>query len=98
MRLTPSQIAIIQQIVRAEVGAGSVVRLFGSRLDDAARGGDIDLLVEMPDPVEQPALLSARLAGKLIRAFDGRHVDVVLSAPNLQILPIHQQARKGVVL
>jgi predicted nucleotidyltransferase len=72
------------------------VRLFGSRLLDDARGGDVDLLVELPDAVEQPAMLAARLSTRISRAMDGRQVDVVLLAPNLRRLPIHDIAlREG---
>lgn len=99
MRLAPEQIETIRSVVRAEAGEDAVVRLFGSRLDDAARGGDIDLLLEMSRPVAEPAMFSARIAARLIRALQGRHVDVVLRAPNLRVLPIHEvAAREGVLL
>ena len=47
MRLTPAEHTTIRETVQAIAGTGSRVRLFGSRLDDRARGGDIDLLVEL---------------------------------------------------
>jgi len=46
MRLTELQRTIIRQTVSSIVGSGAHVILFGSRLDDGARGGDLDLLVE----------------------------------------------------
>lgn len=46
MRLNASQTCMILQCVRQQFGADASVMLFGSRLDDAARGGDVDLLVE----------------------------------------------------
>lgn len=98
MRLTAAQATAIRRIVGEEAGDDVVVRLFGSRLDDNARGGDIDLLLQMPRPIESPALFSARVAARLIRALDGRHVDVVLAAPNLGTLPIHEHAAEGVLL
>ncbi len=36
MRLTPQAIEIIRQTVRAELGDGAQVRVFGSRTDDLA--------------------------------------------------------------
>ena len=98
MRLTPQQIDTIRQIVSEQAGPEATVRLFGSRVDDNARGGDVDLLVELPHPAEDPAPLAARIAGRISRAMQGRKVDVVLAAPNLKSLPIHEIARREGVL
>lgn len=46
MRISPRQIATIIDTTRRIVGADAQVWLFGSRLDDARKGGDIDLLIE----------------------------------------------------
>lgn len=46
MRLTKQQTHIIIQTVCRLAGMGAVVHLFGSRLNDQAKGGDIDLLIE----------------------------------------------------
>jgi predicted nucleotidyltransferase len=94
MRLTQTQIAAIRAIVLEQAGEEATVRLFGSRLDDAAKGGDVDLLVEVPHPVADPAPLAARIAGRISRSMEGRKVDVVLAAPNLLRLPIHDIARR----
>ncbi|MFM2408080.1 MAG: hypothetical protein RL358_822 [Pseudomonadota bacterium] len=99
MRLTPAQILAIRDIVQQTASAHQSVRVFGSRLDDAARGGDLDLLVEFTSVVENPALLSAQLSAKISRVMHGRKVDVLLSAPNLLHLPIHDIAfQEGAVL
>lgn len=95
MRLTPEQVKGIRAIVAEQAGDDAIVRLFGSRLDDEARGGDVDLLVEIPHAVDAPAPLAARIAGRVSsRLMDGRKVDVVLWAPNLMRLPIHEIARR----
>ena len=46
MRLSETEVAIIRQSVAESFGNGARVRLFGSRADDAGRGGDVDLYVE----------------------------------------------------
>jgi predicted nucleotidyltransferase len=50
MRLTAEQAKIIRSAVREIYGDDSQLWLFGSRVDDERRGGDIDLLVR-PDSV-----------------------------------------------
>jgi hypothetical protein len=50
MRLTDAQIAIIKSTTSAVLGEGAQVILFGSRLHDHQKGGDVDLYVEMPQP------------------------------------------------
>lgn len=99
MRLTEREIEAIRGIVAEVAGSDATVRLFGSRLDGAAKGGDVDLMIEVPRPVEAPAPFAARIAGRISRAMFGRKVDVVLCAPNLMRLPIHEIARaEGVLL
>ena len=46
MRLTSEQIKAIKDTTYSVLGEGSRVILFGSRVDDAKKGGDIDLLFE----------------------------------------------------
>lgn len=94
MRLTNPQILAICQLAQQIAGDQSRVRIFGSRLDDAAQGGDIDLMLELSEPVVNPALMAARMSALVSRAMLGRKVDVLLSAPNLMRLPIHEIAFK----
>ena len=99
MRLTQAQTQAIGQLVSQLAGAEARVWVFGSRLDDKARGGDLDLLLELPAAVENPALLAARVSARVSRLMQGRKVDVVISAPNLMRLPIHDVAfREGRLL
>ncbi len=92
MRLTEAQIEAIRQLARQVVGSSVRVRVFGSRLDDAARGGDLDLMLELTESVDNPALISAQMSALVSRVMQGRKVDVLLSAPNLMRLPIHDIA------
>lgn len=92
MRLTSDQVDTIRTTVAQVAGDAARVWLFGSRVDDTARGGDVDLLLEMDADVDEPALLSARLSARLSRAMQGRQVDVVVKAPNLAQSPIHSIA------
>lgn len=99
MRLRPTDISQLRQAVTAIAPDAVAIRLFGSRLDDNAKGGDIDLMIDFNHPVERPALLSSRLAVALSRAMQGRSVDVVIRAPNLLQSAIHKVAeREGIIL
>lgn len=92
MRLTHQQIDIIRLSAQESFGANVQVFLFGSRLDDNKLGGDIDIMLELTEAVVNPALLSAQFSAKLTRLLQGRKVDVLLAAPNLIHLPIHEIA------
>lgn len=48
MRLSEAQRQAVVQAVAQACGPQARVRLFGSRLDDALRGGDVDRLVIGP--------------------------------------------------
>lgn len=99
MRLTPAQIDTIKSTTAAVLGQDAQVTLFGSRVDDAAKGGDIDLMIEVPQDLADPALISARIASRVSRALHGRKVDVLLKAPNLLEQPIHRiAAHQGITL
>ncbi len=98
MRISQEQCRAIGRLAREVAGEQACVRLFGSRLDEQAKGGDVDLFLELPFPVENPALTAARLSARVSRLFRGRRVDVLIAAPNLEQLPIHEVARRQGVL
>lgn len=52
MRLNDKTREIIKSEVASQLRTNAVVRLFGSRVDDAQRGGDIDFLIEPVKPLE----------------------------------------------
>lgn len=96
MRIDSVTAAIIRDTA-AEV-FGQPVRLFGSRLDDQARGGDIDLYVETPLAAEEAEARRLGMLARLARRLGERKIDLVVKTPDGE-LPIHVIARKqGVVL
>lgn len=72
MRLTPDQSLLILRCAREHFGTDATVRVYGSMLDDAARGGDVDLLVECAEPptLRQRAGLTLALEQRLQRPVD----------------------------
>jgi len=99
MRLSQADRDLIKTTVADRLGSKASVRLFGSRTDESRRGGDIDLFIETPEAVEGRLGLECALAVELERAFEGRHIDVVITAPNLPERPIDAIARStGIML
>jgi len=89
MRLTPQERSAIAEAARATLAAGTQVSLFGSRVDDEARGGDIDLLVETPLPMPAAELVARRQAfvARLYRLLGERRIDVVVTSPAAAMTP-----------
>ncbi|MBL4623425.1 MAG: hypothetical protein JKY89_13615 [Immundisolibacteraceae bacterium] len=76
MRISAENIKKITKITTDLAGDGASVTLFGSRVDDSKRGGDVDLLVELFDVVDNPAWLAARISARVSRLMAERQVDV----------------------
>ena len=99
MRLNPDQSRAIVAATRDLAGADARVRLFGSRLNDDDRGGDIDLLVECPQPVARPVWPAAQIVARLQRLLGERRIDVLVVDPTTALQPVHRVAQaEGVVL
>lgn len=94
MRISTTQQSQICQTIHQLLGKEVTIRVFGSRLHDNARGGDLDLLIQTHHALEQPALLSSRIAARVSRLLHGRKVDVLLQAPNLKTTPVHYIAQQ----
>ncbi len=99
MRLTDEQVRTIRETAREVFGPGVRVRLFGSRVDDDARGGDIDLLVESETPVEDALDKELKLVARLQRRLGDQRIDVLVVDPRTRLRPVHEEAlRTGVIL
>lgn len=95
MRLTQEQIQSITQTVFRLTGKGVEVYLFGSRLNDKAKGGDVDLLIETNTPLTliQRARLKLELESQL-----GLPVDIVSQTRNAAPTPFQTIVREGAAL
>lgn len=95
MRLSPSQIETIRDTARRNFGADASVWLFGSRVDDTRRGGDVDLYVESS---QKNTLLSALRCKIALEDSLDLHVDLVIKEPGKD-KPIYRLAKtQGVQL
>jgi uncharacterized protein len=61
MRLTSTEADAIRDAVRRHFGETARILLFGSRVDDGRRGGDIDILVEHDAGVDGVELVRKKL-------------------------------------
>ena len=94
MRLTDQQARLIKEITERFLGPSARVLLFGSRVDDAARGGDIDLYIETDETVPNRIDLLCRLETALLMGLGDRKLDVVLKDGRTPDVPIHDIARR----
>ena len=76
MRLTGRQVGIIVETAREIYGAGVKVYLFGSRTDDAKRGGDIDLVVRSEGDAKG-VLAKVKMASRLKYLLGDRKIDII---------------------
>lgn len=95
MRLSSSQIEAIKQEAGHFFGAQAEVWLFGSRVDDTLRGGDVDLFVRAATG-DADQLAAARFAflARIKRRIGDRKIDLVLQREGGEVLPIHDLARQ----
>jgi len=77
MRLLDSQMDSIKTVISRHAGNGCRVYLFGSRLNDQARGGDIDLLIETARHLSRMQRARLKMA---IESAVGLPVDLVVRA------------------
>jgi len=100
MRLTDLQRTIIRETVTETFGAGASVWLFGSRVDDNQRGGDIDLLIET-DQADAEIIARAEIAflAKIQMRMGEQKIDVLLDYPSRRTRPpIYAVARQTGIL
>ena len=81
MRLSAVERRAVESASRETLPAGARVLLFGSRVDDKRRGGDIDLLVELPGPLsaEEAVERRTRFTARLYRLLEERRIDVLMT-------------------
>ena len=94
MRISDYQRKIILESAKKLFGDDVQVRLFGSRVDDAKKGGDIDLYVE---PKKIMGALQIAHARRILEDALEIKVDLVVNNGNV-LLPIFDIAKRTGVL
>lgn len=93
MRLSNSQRAAIREEVQRHFGTGARVLLFGSRVQDDARGGDIDVYVEAELSAEEALSRELRLSAALQRRLGEQRIDLVVHRTGSPLRPIDHEAQ-----
>jgi predicted nucleotidyltransferase len=88
MRLTPEQVTIIKKAGADTFGDTARIWLFGSRVDDHKRGGDIDLLIETEE-TDVRRIVKTELAFmvKLQMQLGEQKIDVLVDYPSRKVTP-----------
>ena len=94
MRLSDEQKRIIREEVTNAFGPEAEVRLFGSRLDDTRRGGDIDLYIEAPGNERELLDRELDLYARLQRRLGQQRIDIVVHGQGQQLRPVDRHARE----
>jgi len=92
-----------QKIIRTEVynllGKDSRITLFGSRISDSEKGGDIDLFIQVPQQLKNRVEMECRLAARLYIKLGGCKVDILIKDSLTKMKPIYQHAiNYGIIL
>ncbi len=96
MRLQPDQAKVIKDTVSRLAGPVSRVWLFGSRVHDEKRGGDINLLVEIDDIVPNRIKTLCKIA--LVMALGDRKLNILLKDARTPDVTVFEVARRQGVL
>lgn len=89
----------ILRTAREFFGDNARVTLFGSRVDDSRRGGDIDLMIETNMVSTEALARRIQFLVRLKQRIGDRAIDLVLRTPGDTERPIHRVAEEqGVVI
>ncbi len=91
MRLTPYEIESIKKAFKESFGDGKIY-LFGSRVDDTKRGGDIDLYLVPTKKFDNERKRKIKFLIKLDEHIGEQKIDVVLAKDKNRL--IEQEALK----
>lgn len=94
MRLTAQIIDVIVDKTKSIVGEDAAIWVFGSRVNDELRGGDIDLLVEVNHKLENRVASACQIGAHIQMVLGEQRLDILVKDINTANLPIHDIAKK----
>jgi hypothetical protein len=99
MRISDQQRLILKQTLLKYFGETSLIQLFGSRVNDAIKGGDIDIYIE-PEITQPNEVVEAKLCAlvELHKLLGDQKIDLVINRKVGKPLPIYEIAKKSGIL
>jgi predicted nucleotidyltransferase len=94
MRLSEHQRSVIRRTAAEVIGPSARVLVFGSRTRSHLRGGDIDLLVELAQPVPDRWALGNRLGARIEQQLGLQKIDVLVADPETPESEVLLEARR----
>jgi predicted nucleotidyltransferase len=100
MRLNKNEISEIKAVTHSVFGVNSLVTLFGSRIDDCKRGGDIDLLIKCNKTISRVELYQLKLKFliQLKKRIGDQKIDVLIDGGQQNNTIFKKAAIEGILL
>lgn len=94
MRLNREQIDSLVKATHSCFGNSAQIWLFGSRVDDSKKGGDIDLYIET-DKEEGIIVAKFEMLGSIWPVFGDQKIDILVRRRNLPCSAMHEIAKSS---
>jgi len=100
MRLSNNEINEIKAVTHSVFGVDALVTLFGSRIDDSKRGGDIDLLIKCNDTISRAERyeLKLKFLVQLKNRIGDQKIDVLIDGGQLNNTIFKTASNEGILL
>lgn len=100
MRLNINEINEIKAVAQSVFGANVFVTLFGSRIDDNKKGGDIDLLINCNKTISRDELYQLKLNFliQLKKRIGDQKIDVLIDGGQKNNTILKAVANEGILL
>lgn len=100
MRLNSKAVKAIKDTGKAVFGENAKIRLFGSRIDDHKKGGDIDLLIQCESDIsrQEQYRLKIMFLVQLKKIIGDQKIDVIIDNGKQRNSSIHEVFTEGILL
>lgn len=99
MRLSEEQVKVIINAVTSHFDNRAHIYLFGSRLNDQLRGGDIDLFIDLPDVDYDLVRHTCQAIAEIQMALGEQKIDLIVRHPRSPDQAIfHEVLSQGMLL